>query len=117
MITLPDLITTPQGLLNPLAAAVAAEIIALWANKYLADWRYLPLLVLALSVGVEGLAAYASGLALTRANAFAVLWLGFLGASIAVFGREVIFNLLGLLDLGPRGITRIRHLLGRQRWE
>jgi hypothetical protein len=111
-----EFLTTPEGFLEPLAAAVVAELLSLWLERLLPDWRYLPFLTLALSIGAEAFAAFAAGMAFTRAVAFRVIWLGFLGASVAVFGREAIFDLFGLLGQGPRESTRMRTLLGQGRW-
>ena len=98
---------TPEGLINPAAAAVVALIIALWLDRYLKDWRWRPLLLLAISIALQALWHVLAGLPATRPTLFAVVWYGFLGASVAVFGQETIYNLFGLLGSGPRSNAQL----------
>ena len=79
----------PGGLLDPVAAAALAGLLAQWLKAYLPDWRYTNLLVLGLAVAVELAAAAVSG----TGNWWSALWAGFLGASIATFGYETVRNL------------------------
>ena len=37
---------TPELALTPVGGAIIAEVLALWLAKYLADWRWRPLLLL-----------------------------------------------------------------------
>ncbi len=88
----------PGGLLNPLAAAAMAGLLAQWFKAYLPDWRYTNVLVLVLAVAIELCAAWLAG---TRAW-WSAVWIGFIGASIATFGYEAVMNLFGLAGAGPR---------------
>jgi hypothetical protein len=88
----------PGGLLNPLAAAAMAGLLAQWLKAYLPDWRYTNVLVLVLAVAVELCAAWLAG---THAW-WSAVWIGFVGASIATFGYEAVMNLFGLAGAGPR---------------
>ncbi|NLS75814.1 MAG: hypothetical protein GXY76_01000 [Chloroflexi bacterium] len=114
---LPELPATPEGLLNPAAAGAVALLLALWLERYLKDWRWRPLLLLALSLALQGLGAYLAALPPTRGVAFAVLWNGFLGATIATFGRETVYDLFGLLGAGPRSNEQLALKLRARRWE
>ena len=88
----------PGGLLNPVAAAALAGLLAQWLKAYLGEWRYTNLLVLALAATAELAATWLSG----AHNWWGALWVGLLGASIATFGYETVRNLSGLAGAGPR---------------
>lgn len=109
--------TQPEGLLNPVIAAVVAQLIALWLASYLKDWRWKDLLCLALTCAVLLAARIAGGQAesLTYNGVFSALWLGFVGASIAAFGYETVMNLLGMVNRGPRATDSVRQTLGKIR--
>ncbi len=109
--------TTPEGLLNPAAAAVVALIISLWTERYLSDWRWRPILLLILSMGLQALWHLLANLEPSRAMLFGVIWNGLLGASVAVFGQETVYNLFGLLNVGPRSNESLAMKLGAHRWE
>lgn len=107
---------TARDLLSPLASAVVAELVGLWLDHYLSNWRWRPLLVLLLAILWQFGAALAIGSLVTWGNAFLCLWYGFLGASVAVFGREVVLNLVGLAGSGPRSSERVTLARGVDRW-
>ncbi len=88
----------PGGLLNPVAAAALAGLLAQWLKLYLPDWRYTNLLVLTLAVAAEVVATWLSG----AHDWWGAAWVGFLGASLATFGYEAVNNLLGLAGVGVR---------------
>ena len=79
----------PGGLLDPVAAAALAGLLAQWLKAYLPSWRYTNLLVLGLAVTIELAATIVSG----AGNWWGALWVGFLGASIATLGYETVKNL------------------------
>lgn len=91
----------PSGMLNPLAAAAVAALLAQWLKGYLPEWRYTNVLVLLLAIGIEVAAAALAG----SRNWWLACWSGFLGASIATFGYETVLNLLGVAGGGPRRST------------
>ena len=102
-----DLMLTPESLLHPLAAAVVGELLTLWLERYLKEWRYTPLLTLILCILVQLATALTITRTLTLITAWKAAWFGFLGASVAVFGREVVLNIVGLFDRGPRDTTNL----------
>lgn len=108
--------TTANGLLNPAAAALVALIMGLWINQFMKDWRWQPLLLLGLSIATQWLWHFLAVLPATREMAFQVLWFGFLGASIAVFGQETIYNMVGMLNIGPRSTRIINATLRDRPW-
>jgi TctA family transporter len=108
--------TQPEGLLNPVIAAVVAQLIALWLASYLKDWRWKDLLCLALTCAVLVAARVAGQTSsLTYGDVFSALWMGFVGASIATFGYETVMNLLGMVNRGPRATDSVRQTLGKIR--
>jgi len=111
---------TPDGFLNPYIAALVAQMIALWLRQYLNDWRWRDILLLLLCITVQLCAAAASSHLNTSEELFSVIWLGFIGASVATFGYETIVNLLGILNGGPRATMKLRAKLGlhwrEERW-
>ncbi len=88
----------PGGLLDPVAAAALAGLLAQWLKLYLPQWRYTNLLVLALAVAAELVATWLSG----ACNWWGAAWVGFLGASLATFGYETVMNLFGSAGVGAR---------------
>ena len=111
--TLPTFPFTPDGFLNPVVAALVGQILRLWLQHYLGDWRWRDAFLLLLCVAVQLTAGLAAGALATPAAWFSAIWLGFLGASVATFGQEAILNLLGLLEAGPRGTQALRARLGQ----
>ena len=108
-----DQLLTPESLLHPLAAAVVGELLTLWLERFLTDWRWTPLLTLVLCTVIQ-LATAAIGPPVTAFVVWRAIWFGFLGASIAVFGRDIVLNITGLFDRGPRNQT---HLTLGARWQ
>jgi len=104
--------TTPEGFLNPLAAAVIAQMFALWLRHYLPDWRWRELALLGLSIAIQCAALLAADLPLTAAHALRAVWLGLIGASVAAFGLEAVLNIAGLLEAGPRATGCLQARLG-----
>jgi len=88
----------PGGLLNPLAAAALAALLAQWLKIYLPEWRFTNLLVLALAIAGELVATWMAG----THNWWSAVWVGFLGASMATFGYETVMNLFGVAGAGAR---------------
>lgn len=109
-------LTDAAGFFHPLAAAAVAEIIALWLERYLPNWRWSPLLLLALSLGIQCAAGAISGAMRSAEGAFLAAWNALLGASIATFGREVVLNILGLWEVGPRARASLRARSAEDRW-
>jgi ABC-type Fe3+-siderophore transport system permease subunit len=114
--------TQPEGLLNPLIAAVAAQLVALWLASYLKDWRWKDLLCLAITCAVMLAATLTQPLpggegvaGSLGVRVFSALWLGFVGASAATFGYETVMNLLGVINRGPRATEAVRQTLGKIR--
>lgn len=106
----------PNDLLNPLMAAVFAELVGLWLDYYLSDWRWRPLLLLGLALLFSLGAALANGALGGWPELALRLWYGFLGGSVAVFGREVVLNVLALLGSGPRKPERVQMAKHLDRW-
>jgi hypothetical protein len=104
----------PLALLTPFGAAILAEIVALWLERYLEQWRWRPVLLLVIMIAAQIAARAAFGVALVGAEIVASIWHGLLGASVATFSREVVLNIMGMFDSGPRD-TLVDVQLGR-RW-
>lgn len=95
-VTLVQLVSVP-GL------AILASLAALWYKRYLADSRWVPLLILFTTeaVGIVAQVLY-KGEALALADVFVALILAFVASSLAVYGYETILNSLGMAGIGPR---------------
>lgn len=93
-----DFPITAEALATLVSAAFAAGLATQWLKKYLGDWRFTPILVLALSIVVQLAATVYSG----QMDWWSAVALGFIGASIATFGYETILNLLGVVGKGSR---------------
>jgi hypothetical protein len=119
--------THPEQFINPVIAAVVAQLVALWIGQYLREWRWKDLLGLAITFAILlaarlsippaaggplplGEAGVRAGV--TASDLFVVLWLSFVGASIATFGYETVMNLLGMANRGPRAQSS-REVLGQ----
>ena len=107
------------ALLTVTGAATFAAILTLWTKHYLSNWRFTPLLVLAITETVTVLAQLiVSQGTITGDGALAAALMGFIGASLAVFGYEAIVNALGLAGVGPRSVAgqveRAKALLGKE---
>lgn len=81
-------------------AAFVAGLLTQWLKKYLGDWRWTPLFVLLLSITIQLGATVMSG----KLDWWGACAWGFLGASIATFGYEIITNLLGVVGIGARAV-------------
>ena len=110
---MPEFILTPEALLHPLSAAILGELLTLWLERYLKDWRWTPLLTLFLCLLVQVATAAVTSPALTGHLIWRACWYSFLGASVAVFGREIVLNIVGMSDRGPRNSS---HLSLGARW-
>lgn len=91
----------PEGFLDVRVAAMICVLATQWLKRYLPDWRYTNLLALAVTVGIELLAAGLAG----ESAWFAAAWAGIVGASLATFGYEALANLAGRAGVGPRAGT------------
>lgn len=91
------------ALLTVTGAATFAVILTIWTKHYLSNWRYTPLLVLGITETVTMLAQVIVSLGqLTGDGALAAAQMGFIGATLAVFGYETVVNALGLAGVGAR---------------
>jgi len=99
---------SPQALGSVAGIAIVAAVIKLWLEHQRPEWRGIPLTVLGLSAGVvvvvrtalvwsEGWPA-APDLVLIEVQALVI---ALFGASVGVFGRQVLVAILGTIGLGP----------------
>lgn len=95
--------------LTLVGATALAMLFSQWLKKYLGDWRFTGLLTLALAEGASlgALLVVAKGRPDGEAW-FAAALIGFLGASVAVFGYEQLANFLGFVGIGPRSNKALR---------
>jgi len=94
---------TPESGLTILGAATIASLSGLWLKQFLGDWRYTPLLILGLAEIVANGAQLIVTMGQPSAAAmYTAAMLGFFGATLAVFGYEVVTNALGLIGVGKR---------------
>lgn len=93
-----DFPITPQAVGTLIGAAFGAGVLTQWLKHFLGDWKYIPVFVLLLNLLIQVGAVVAMG-SLDWWGAGAR---GFLGASISVFGYEMINNLLGAFGVGSR---------------
>lgn len=91
-----------EALLTVVGSALFAGLVTQWLKQYIAGWRYLQLVVLALALLFSLAAQAIVSQGLTWAGAMAALLIGFAGASLATFGYEGIVNIRGALGKGPR---------------
>jgi hypothetical protein len=95
------------GALATFAGALFIAVVAgLWVKRFLPDWRWTPLAVLVVTVGLviggTALARAAAGDALRgRDTALAAFW-GLFAATLETFGYEAVVNALGLAGIGKR---------------
>lgn len=88
---------TPVQVMTLPIAVIGAGLIALWLKQYIPDKRIIPALVLALTIAVECVAA-----CLSSGSYWMAIALGFVAASIEVFGYEAVANLAGMAGIGHR---------------
>jgi hypothetical protein len=93
---------SPEAVLTVVGAAIVAALIAQWVKQYMGDTYWVPLIVLGLTEAICIAAVWTSTGAFDRKALFEASMLGFSAASLAVFGYELIFNLLGKAGIGPR---------------
>lgn len=80
-------------------------LMATWLKRYLTDWRYTNLLVLALGIVASEVALLVRTLgheAVTGDAVLGALLVGVLAASVATLGYESVTNLAGKLGEGKR---------------
>lgn len=107
------------ALLTVVGAAVTSSLIALWVKHYLANWRFTPLVVLAITEALLfGAQLIVQQGRLTGDGALTAALVGLAAASLSVFGYEVVVNALGLAGVGPRSVAgqveRAKALLGKE---
>ena len=94
---------TSEALLTLFGAVIVAIIAGLWLKRYLPDWRYTPLVVLACTELVLLLVLFATtGWRPGSEQLVSVALMALFGASLETFGYEAIANALGLAGFGHR---------------
>jgi len=94
---------TSEALLTLFGAVIVAIIAGLWLKRYLPDWRYTPLVVLACTELVLLLVLFATtGWRPGSEQLVSVALMALFGASLETFGYEAIVNALGLAGFGHR---------------
>lgn len=115
---LADFPITAGALYSFLGAILFTGLVTEWLKKYMAEWRYLNLVALAIAFVFEFFAGWIMTKAITAELALTSFLLAFGAASVATFGYEMIFNLLGKLGVGRRSeeaiVTRAENLLGKE---
>jgi len=92
-----------EALLTLFGAVIVAIIAGLWLKRYLPDWRYTPLVVLACTELVLLLVLFATtGWRPGSEQLVSVALMALFGASLETFGYEAIVNALGLAGFGHR---------------
>lgn len=92
------------GTLLTLAGAILiAGIAGLWLKRYLNDWRFTPLVVLAATIGAMTVLTLAiRGLSPPPEEWATMAVLAVVGATIETFGYETVTNILGRYGVGNR---------------
>ena len=94
---------TSEALLTLFGAVIVAIIAGLWLKRYLPDWRYTPLVVLACTELVLLLVLFATtGWQPGSEQLVSVALMALFGASLETFGYEAVVNALGLAGFGHR---------------
>lgn len=94
---------TSEALLTLFGAVIVAIIAGLWLKRYLPDWRYTPLVVLACTELVLLLVLFATtGWRPGSEQLVSVALMALFGASLETFGYEAVVNALGLAGFGHR---------------
>jgi len=88
----------PDGFLTVPMAALVTVIATQWLKRFLPDWKFTPLLALALAIGTQMIAVALSHTGMW----FEAAGVGALGATLAVFGYETVVNALAFAGIGPR---------------
>ena len=92
-----------EALLTLFGAVIVAIIAGLWLKRYLPDWRYTPLVVLACTELVLLLVLFATtGWRPSSEQLVSVALMALFGASLETFGYEAVVNALGLAGFGHR---------------
>lgn len=92
-----------EALLTLFGAVIVAIIAGLWLKRYLPDWRYTPLVVLACTELVLLLVLFATtNWRPGSEQLVSVALMALFGASLETFGYEAIVNALGLAGFGHR---------------
>lgn len=84
-------------LLSFAGSILVAGVAGLWLKHYLADWRFTPVLVLAVTLAVMLAINAAVGADWIDVAIFAVL-----GATVETFGYEALTNIAGRYGVGNR---------------
>ena len=94
---------TPAMVGTVAGSAALCVLVTRWLKEYLPDWRYTSLLSLGITLVLVEIAAAAF---LQDAPILERLYNGGLvalaGASLGVFGRETVLNILGVAGVGSR---------------
>jgi len=94
---------TSEALLTLFGGVIVAIIAGLWLKRYLPDWRYTPLVVLACTELVLLLVLFATtGWRPGSEQLVSVALMALFGASLETFGYEAVVNALGLAGFGHR---------------
>lgn len=94
---------TSEALLTLFGAVIVAIIAGLWLKRYLPDWRFTPLVVLACTELVLLLVLFATtNWRPGSEQLVSVALMALFGASLETFGYETIANSLGLAGVGHR---------------
>lgn len=111
-----DFPITAGALYSFLGAILFTGLVTEWLKKYLAEWRFINLVALAIAFVFEFFAGWIMTKAITAELTLTAFLLAFGAASVATFGYEMLFNLLGKLGVGRRSegaiVTRAENLLG-----
>ena len=93
----------PAALLTVAGMALLSGLIGEWLKRHIPDWRWTNVVVLV----VAEVVAIVTQLVATNFKPSALaIWaamiVAFFGASVATYGYETIFNILGFLGVGKR---------------
>lgn len=84
-----------------LGIAVFASFVLEWGKRQ-ANWPSTPWLALALAILLSALVRFAIDGTMTLAAVIVALVTGFFGASLAVFGYDIVLDTLGRIGIGPK---------------
>jgi peptidoglycan/LPS O-acetylase OafA/YrhL len=104
---LDDFPITAGMLYTMLGAVVFTALVTEWLKRYCGEWRFLNLVALVVAFAFEFVAGWITTGSVTPQMALTAFLLAFAAASLATFGYELIFNLLGKAGVGRRSEERL----------
>lgn len=114
LIELLEEFVTLEALATVPGLAVVTALLMQVVKPYLSDWRYTPLAATGLAMALSVLFRLALDGSLGLGSVLVALIVGFFGSTAAVYGYEVLADLLGRAGIGGRSDSKLLASARRQ---